>query len=424
MLASALRGMLDTLPEDTPKWRYVEEAAREVCRLFGYSEIRTPVLEQTELFLRTAGEVTDVVQKEMYTFVDRGKRSVTMRPEGTAAAARAYVEHRMYSGPQPVKLYYIAPMFRYERPQSGRLRQHTQFGIEVFGSGHPAVDAEVVMVGLTLFGRLGLKNLTVQLNSIGCPECRPRYRQALLDYYRGVTDKLCEDCRERFAKNPLRLLDCKRDECREFQANAPKTLDYLCGECSDHLRGVKEYLSRAGATFQINPLLVRGFDYYTRTVFEIVSSALGAQNSVCSGGRYDGLVGEIGGPATPGVGFGLGLERLILSLENQGVSLPGPERMQVFVATVGEAAFRSGCETLYNLRRAGLTADMDYMGRSLKAQMKYAGKLEARYVVFLGDEEISRGRGTVRCMDTGEQWDVDLAGLVDWLGERAVRSKR
>ena len=423
MLASALRGMLDTLPEDTPKWRYVEGAAREVCRLFGYSEIRTPVLEQTELFVRTAGEVTDVVQKEMYTFLDRGKRSVTLRPEGTAAAARAYVEHRMYSGPQPVKMYYIAPMFRYERPQSGRLRQHTQFGIEVFGAEHPAVDAEVIAVGLTLFARLGLENLTVQLNSIGCPECRPRYREALLDYYAGVTERLCEDCRERFARNPLRLLDCKRDECREHQRNAPKTLDYLCDDCSAHLDGVKECLARAGATFQMNPLLVRGFDYYTRTVFEIVSSALGAQNSVCSGGRYDGLIGEIGGPPTPGVGFGLGLERLLLSLENQGVNLPGPERAHVFIATVGEAAFKVGCEALYSLRWAGVAADIDYMGRSLKAQMKYANKMNARFVVFLGDEEISRGRGTVRCMDTGEQWDVDLAGLAKWFGEPALRSE-
>ncbi len=424
MLASALRGMLDTLPEDTPKWRYVEEAAREVCRLFGYSEIRTPVLEQTELFARTAGEATDVVQKEMYTFRDRSKRSVTMRPEGTAPAARAYVEHRMYSRPQPVKLYYIAPMFRYERPQGGRLRQHTQFGIEVFGAAHPAVDAEVVMVGLTLFDRLGLKDLTVQLNSIGCPGCRPRYREALLEYYRGVIDGLCDDCRERYRKNPLRLLDCKRDICREFQKGAPKTMDYLCDECSRHFEGVKEYLGRAGASFQLNPLLVRGFDYYTRTVFEIVSSALGAQNSVCSGGRYDGLIEEIGGPSTPGVGFGMGIERLILSLENQGVSLPGPRRAEVFIATVGEDAFKLGCETLYRLRKAGVNADIDYMGRSLKAQMKYADRLDARFVAFLGGDEIARGCGTVRNMGTGEQYEVEIPNLVGWFSEAVSRSER
>ncbi|NPV70630.1 MAG: histidine--tRNA ligase [Firmicutes bacterium] len=424
MLATALRGMVDVLPWDSQRWHYAEGVARDICRRFGYSEIRTPVLEQTELFTRTAGEATDVVQKEMYTFTDRGGRSVTMRPEGTAPAARAFVEHKMYTLPQPVKMYYIAPMFRYERPQGGRLRQHTQFGIEVFGSKHPAVDAEVIMVGLTLFNTLGLKDLTVQLNSIGCPECRPRYREALLDYYRPLLGSVCEDCRARFEKNPLRLLDCKRDGCREAQKSAPRTVDYLCEECASHLDTVKDHLTRAGANYTINALLVRGFDYYTRTVFEIVSASLGAQNSVCSGGRYDGLIEEIGGPSTPGVGFGLGLERLLISLDNQGVALPGPARLDVFIATVGERAFNAGIEQLYRLREAGLVAEIDYMGRSLKAQMKFADKFSARLVVFLGDEEIERRVSTVRCMDTGEQHDVPIAGLASWLVEAGLGCKR
>ncbi|MCR4398991.1 MAG: histidine--tRNA ligase [Firmicutes bacterium] len=415
MPASALKGMLDTLPDETPRWRLVEARVREVCALFGYSEIRTPVLEQTELFIRTVGESSDVVRKEMYTFQDRGGRSVTMRPEGTAPAARAYVQHRMYLKPQPVKVFYIAPMFRYERPQGGRLRQHTQFGIEAFGSSHPAVDAEVVSVGLSLFGRLGLGGLSVQLNSIGCPRCRPAYREALRDYYRGVVGELCGDCRERFEKNPLRLLDCKRDECRKYRERAPRTVDYLCAECADHFEAVKEYLGDAGFTFEVNPLLVRGLDYYTRTVFEIVSATLGAQNSVCSGGRYDGLVEQIGGPPTPGVGFGLGLERLLLSLENQGVALPGPAGLDVFVATVGEEAFKSGLRTLHALRKAGLTSDTDYMGRSLKAQLKHADRLGARFVLLLGEDELARLSCTIRRMDTGAQWQVPLDEVPSWL---------
>ncbi|MDI6869984.1 MAG: histidine--tRNA ligase [Bacillota bacterium] len=415
MLTTRPRGTLDVTPAEAFKWHYVEEQIRRITRQYGYTELRTPIFEHTELFARGVGETTDVVQKEMYTFTDKGGRSLTLRAEGTAPAVRAYLENGLEAEAQPTKVYYLGPIFRYERPQAGRLRQHTQFGVEAFGSANPALDAEIIHLAWVFLKRLGLSGLTVDVNSLGCPACRPVHRQALLDYFRPHADGLCADCRRRYAQNPLRLLDCKNGACRRVAAGAPVILDHLCDECAGHFARLRQYLAEFGVEFRVNPWIVRGFDYYTRTVFEIIHEGLGAQSTVCGGGRYDGLIAHLGGKPTPGIGFGLGLERLLLALEKQGVRLPPPAAVDLFVATVGEAAAERAPALVAELRREGMAADLDYLGRSLKGQLKYADRLRARFVAVLGEAELAEGRARVKEMATGQETEVKLGELASWL---------
>jgi len=398
------------LPGAVYVWEYVEGAIREVCRRYHYLEVRTPIFEHTELFERTTGETTDIVEKQMYTFRDRGGRSLTLRPEGTAPVVRAYLE-----APErpllPWKVFYLGPMFRHERPQAGRFRQFVQFGVEALGSDDPALDGEVIALACDLFGKLGLQGLSVHLNSIGCPRCRPSYRQELLAYLRGQ-EGLCADCTRRVEVNPLRVLDCKEPSCRALVREAPRPVDFLCEECGRHFAAVRAFLERMGIPYVLDPTLVRGLDYYTRTVFEIMHGALGAQNTVCAGGRYDGLVEQLGGDPTPGVGFATGLERLIATLELEGRVPPPPRELQVLVVYAGEAARQAALDILYRLRASGWQADIDYLGRSLRAQMKHAARLGAPLVVMVGEEEMAAGEVTVRDMLSGEQLRV-RAGDVD-----------
>ena len=410
------RGTYDVTPLEAPRWQALEARIRDVARRFGFGELRTPVLEARELFQRTVGETTDIVQKEMYVLTPPGSdRQLVLRPEGTAAAVRAYLENGLHNGPQPVKLYYIQPMFRHERPQAGRYRQHVQFGVEVFGAGEATADAEIIALAVTLFAELGLEGLAVHLNSIGCPVCRPRYRQALLEYYRPRAARLCADCRARLESNPLRLLDCKVPEDQPHKAGAPRTVDYLCEACRAHFEALQGALDALGIAYRLDPGLVRGLDYYTRTVFEIRYGGLGAQDTVCGGGRYDGLIELLGGPPTPGVGFGMGLERLLLTLEAVG-RLPGtPPALDAYVAVTGAVPRTRALRLVQDLRRAGLGVDMDHVGRSLKAQLRAAGRLGARHVVILGDAEWAAGQATVRHMASGTQRQVALAELAGFL---------
>lgn len=418
MLTTRPRGTLDVIPAEASKWHFLETEIRRITRQYGYAELRTPVFEHTELFTRGVGGTTDVVEKEMYTFTDKGGRSLTLRAEGTAPAVRAYLENRLDAEAQPTKVYYLGPIFRYERPQAGRLREHHQFGVEAFGSADPALDAEIIHLAWDFLGRLGLSGLTVNVNSLGCPVCRPVHRRALLDYFAPHLGELCPDCQRRYVQNPLRLLDCKREGCRRLSAGAPTILDHLCDECAAHFARLQRYLAEFGVEHQVNPGIVRGFDYYTKTVFEIIYAGLGAQSTICGGGRYDGLIAQIGGKPTPGIGFGLGLERLLLTMAKQGVLPSPPPGVDLFVATVGEAAARRAPALVAGLRREGLGADLDYLGRSLKGQLKYADKLRARFVVVLGEEELAAGRVRVKEMTSGQETGVELSSLASWLGTR------
>lgn len=412
MLTNAPRGTKDILPDSVGDWNYVEGEIRELCRRFGYSEIRTPIFEHTELFQRGIGEGTDVVDKEMYTFTDRGDRSITLRPENTASAVRAYLQNKLYAESNLVKLFYIGSMFRYDRPQAGRMREFHQFGVEALGEANPAVDAEVILLAMSLLEGLGLKDLELSINSVGCPKCRSKYRTMLQDFFRDKLDDLCEDCRSRFDRSPLRILDCKKDSDKPYMADAPKITDCLCDECSDHFAKLKEHLANAGISFQHDPRLVRGLDYYTKTAFEIKYPPLGAQSAVAGGGRYDGLIEEMGGNPTPAVGFATGLERLLLALESQNL-LPEKNRsVDAYVVALGEAAQSEGFKLLNNLRKAGLSAAMDFAGRSMKAQMKQANKLGARYALILGDDEIAEGVVMLRSMSDSQQEKVALAEVI------------
>ena len=412
MLTNAPRGTKDILPDSVGDWNYVEGEIRELCRRFGYSEIRTPIFEHTELFQRGIGEGTDVVDKEMYTFTDRGDRSITLRPENTASAVRAYLQNKLYAESNLVKLFYIGSMFRYDRPQAGRMREFHQFGVEALGEANPAVDAEVILLAMSLLEGLGLKDLELSINSVGCPKCRSKYRTMLQDFFRDKLDDLCEDCRSRFDRSPLRILDCKKDSDKPYMADAPKITDCLCDECSDHFAKLKEHLANAGISFQHDPRLVRGLDYYTKTAFEIKYPPLGAQSAVAGGGRYDGLIEEMGGSPTPAVGFATGLERLLLALESQNL-LPEKNRsVDAYVVALGEAAQSEGFKLLNNLRKAGLSAAMDFAGRSMKAQMKQANKLGARYALILGDDEIAEGVVMLRSMSDSQQEKVALADVI------------
>ncbi len=416
MLTRAPKGTKDVLPSESYKWQYIEKIMRDVCARFGYREIRTPVFEHTELFLRGIGDTTDVVQKEMYTFLDKAERSITLKPEGTAGVVRSFVESNLSGAAQPTKMYYLnCPVFRYERPQAGRFREHHQFGIEAFGSFAPSIDAEVICVALSVFRELGIEGLALNINSIGCKECRPAYNKALIAYLEEKQDELCKDCRQRMKTNPLRVLDCKQEGCSAIVAGAPKTIDYLCEECAVHFDGLKSRLTSVGIEFEINPLIVRGLDYYTKTVFEIIATGIGAQSTVCGGGRYDGLVEELGGKPTPGIGFGMGLERLLLVLDVLGIEIPQPSLCDVYVCTLGAAASEFGFKIASDLRAAGIKAECDHMGRSMKAQMKYAGKIGAGRVIIIGDDEITGGAAVVRDMAKSEESKVAMAQLIEFI---------
>ena len=403
------RGTNDITIQDSYKWQYVEDKIRNATREFGYREIRTPIFEHTELFLRGVGETTDVVQKEMYTFEDKGGRSITLRPEGTAGAVRSFIESGIVSGPQPTKMYYLsAPVFRYEAPQAGRLREHHQFGVEVFGANDASIDAEVISLAHTVLKRVGVKDLSLNINSIGCRNCRPAYNRALKDYFNSRKGELCRNCLDRLDRNPLRILDCKEEGCRKVASEAPVILDFLCEECSEHFESLKGYLEAIGIEYSVNPKIVRGLDYYTKTVFEIISNSIGAQGTVCGGGRYDGLVEELGGPSMSGIGFGMGIERLLLVMEASGAEIPQYKGPDLFICTMGAQARKKAFELVYSLREKGISADMDHTIRSMKAQAKFANKLGAAYTLSLGDNEISEGKANLKNMSDGSVTEISL----------------
>ena len=383
---------------------------RSEATMHGFGEIRTPVFEHTELFQRSVGETTDVVQKEMYTFHDKGDRSITLRPEGTAGAVRAMLEHALYNDGLPVKLYYFTSCYRYEKPQAGRLREFHQFGIEMFGTSSPIADAEVISLAKSIFDRLGIKNLSLEINSIGCPECRAKYHEALKAYFSQYKDQLCETCLSRLDRNPMRILDCKSPICSKIAENAPCMLDYLCDDCKAHFEGVKDYLNAADIAYRINPTIVRGLDYYTRTVFEFVSNDLGAQSTVCGGGRYDGLVSEMTNQSKelPALGFAVGIERLIMILEAQGVELPTATKCEIYIAAMGEAAQITAFKLVRELQKCSVIAECDVCSRSLKAQMKYADKIGAAFTLVLGDDEIQSGKAQLKNMSTGEKSKISI----------------
>lgn len=404
----APRGTQDVLPAESDKWQYVERTALSIARDYGYREMRTPVFEHTELFLRGVGETTDVVQKEMYTFTDKGGRSITLRPEGTAGAARCLLEHGLQNGPLPQKVAYLTSCYRYEKPQAGRLREFHQFGAECFGAAEPQADAELIALARTVLQTLGVTGVSLHLNSIGCPTCRAVYHNALKAYFSARKEELCTTCQERLERNPMRILDCKSPICHEIAAGAPVMLDYLCADCAAHFEEVRACLDAAEIPYELDTGIVRGLDYYTRTVFEFVSDALGAQSVVCGGGRYDGLIEELGGPHLPSLGFAVGLERLLLILEAKGAAMPEPPRCEVYFAPMGKAATRACFALVTRLREGGVAAECDLTGRGLKAQMKYADKLGARYTVVVGDNELSAGRAVLKDMSDGKTEDIAL----------------
>ncbi len=415
VLITKPKGTADVLPAQSGRLRFLESRLQTEAALFGFQEIRTPVFEHTELFRRGVGETTDVVQKEMYTFEDNGRRSVTLRPEGTAGCARAFLEHGLFNEPLPQKYYYFTSCYRYEKPQAGRLREFHQFGVEAFGSASPAQDAEVISLANHVFDLFGVKDLRLEINSIGCPKCRRDFQSALRTYFEGYKDQLCETCLSRLERNPMRILDCKSPVCSEIAKGAPKVLDYLCEECETHFTQLKQYLDALELPYTVNPTIVRGLDYYTRTVFEFVSDSIGAQGTVCGGGRYDGLIAELGGADCPACGFGMGMERLQLLLEAQGIALPEPERPELYIAPASPALASAALKLADRLRAEGFRTLTDVSGRSLKAQMKYANKLRALFTTVLGEDEIAAGKAKLKNMDTGETCETALAELPDVL---------
>ena len=409
MAYKAPKGTKDVLPEESYRWQYLEQTMRSVVRKYGLLEARTPCIEHTELFLRGVGNTTDIVQKEMYTFTDEGDRSITLKPEGTAGAVRMFVENGLFSEAQPTKMFYLyCPVFRYERPQAGRLREHHQFGVEVFGAPDASADAEVIAIASELFETIGVRDLTIKLNSIGCPKCRGNYQNALREYLKGRYDELCPDCKSRFETNPLRILDCKVDHCKEIVKEAPHTMDYVCDDCRNHMDQLTSLLDAIGIRYELDPMLVRGLDYYTKTVFEIVSGMPGAQGTLCGGGRYDGLIKELGGPDMPAVGFGLGMERLLLIMDQLGVTVEKPLRYELMLLGMGDEGKKLAFVLCQKLRALGICADTDHVGRSVKAQMKYADKVGAANVLVLGDNEISENKALIKNMKTGAQIETSL----------------
>lgn len=408
------KGTKDVLPNESYKWHYVESVVKGVAKDFNIKEIRTPTFEHTELFLRGVGDTTDIVNKEMYTFLDKGERSMTLKPEGTAGVARAFIENALFSNSQPTKMYYITPVFRYEKPQAGRLREHHQFGIEYYGSSSYIADVEVMLVAKSIFDRLNIKNLVLNINSIGCPECRKKYNEALKEYLKSNLDKMCATCKERFEKNPLRILDCKEENCKAITKEAPVVLDYLCDDCKLHHENVCKQLDKLNVEYTVNPHIVRGLDYYTRTVFEFVSNNIGAQGTVCGGGRYNNLVEEVGGKPCPAVGFGMGLERLILTLENLGLSVGEEEVPDLYIVAMGDKAKEEVLFLAQSLRSNGVSTEIDMMDRSFKAQLKYANKINAKYMIVLGDDEINNNKVGIKDMQSGESVDIELDKIVNF----------
>ena len=410
------KGTKDVLPFESYKWHYVERIARETADLYCLNEIRTPTFEHTELFLRGVGDTTDIVNKEMYTFLDKGERSITLKPEGTAGVARSFIENGLFNNAMPLKMYYITPVFRYENPQKGRLREHHQFGVEVYGGAGADTDAEVIKLAYTVLKKCGL-SVKLYINSMGCPECRKKYNEALKGYFADKLDKLCPTCRERYYKNPLRILDCKEEGCKALCKDAPKIVDYLCDDCSSHFKKLQELLTDCGVAYEINPFIVRGLDYYTKTVFEFVTTALGSQGTVCGGGRYDNLISQLGGTPTCGVGFGMGIERLLMLMEAENVVIPMHENVRLYIASMGDEAYKKAFEIASELRDKGVKAEIDHAGRGIKAQFKYADKIRAENVVTLGDNELSTGVAQIKNMADGKLTEIKISDISSYFAK-------
>lgn len=408
LITKRVYGAEDVLPKDSYKWQLIEDIMRSEAAAYGFKEIRTPVFEHTELFQRGVGDTTDVVQKEMYTFNTKGGTSLSLRPEGTSGAARAVLEHAVYNDGLPIKTYYFDSCYRYEKKQANRYREFHQFGVELYGASSPAADAEIISLATTLFDRLGVTDLQLELNSIGCPACRAEYHKALKKYFEGYKDKLCDTCLSRLEKNPMRILDCKSPVCSEIAKDAPVVLDYLCDDCKNHFQQVKAYLDAAEIPYIVNPKIVRGLDYYTKTVFEFVTTRLGSQGTVCGGGRYDGLIEELGGQHTPSLGFGLGMERLLALMEKQGIEIPLPPSCDIYIAGLGEEAQKKAFTLVKEVRETSLIAECDIVGRSLRAQMKYADKIGAKFSMVIGENEINENKAILKNMETGEKTEVPL----------------
>lgn len=407
MAIQAPKGTKDLLPTDSYKWHYLEDKFKNIAASYGYREIRTPVFEYTELFQRGVGETTDVVQKEMYTFDDKAGRSLTLKPEGTSPAVRAFVESSLYNEVQPTKLFYFTPVLRYENVQKGRLREHHQFGIEAFGAQEASVDAEVISLAMRVYKELGVNGIELNINSIGCPKCRKNYNEALKKFLSENYDELCSTCNTRFDKNPMRILDCKVDHCKEIVKGAPVILDYICEDCKDHFEELKKYLTAMGIEYKIDPLIVRGLDYYSKTVFEIINNNI----TICGGGRYDYLIEEVGGPSMPAMGFGMGIERTLLTLEENGIEIPNPPYIDLYVGAMGDVAKVEAIKLINALREVGIKCECDHMNRSVKAQMKYANKIRARFTVILGENELKSSLARFKRMSDGEQFEVKLDNL-------------
>lgn len=412
LITKAIKGTKDVLPKDVHKNQYIEATALDVASKFGYKEIRTPVFEHTELFQRGVGDTTDVVQKEMYTFDDKGGRSITLRPEGTAGAVRSFLENGLCNEALPQKVCYLISCYRYEKPQAGRLREFHQFGVECFGTASPLADAEIIALAKSIFDTLGVRDLSLEINSIGCPKCRAEYHKALKEYFASRKDELCDTCKGRLDRNPMRILDCKSPICHEIAQGAPVVIDYLCDECKEHFEKVQKYLDAQNIEYKINPQIVRGLDYYTKTVFEFVSNSIGAQGTVCGGGRYDGLVEELGGQHTASLGFAMGLERLMLLMEAQGCEFPQAEKPDLFIVALGEKATLKALEIAKDMREEGFSALLDLNQRSVRAQMKYADKLGAKFNVVIGDNEVENKIAKLKNMQTGEESEINLDTFV------------
>ena len=417
-MISIPKGTKDVLPADAYKWHFVEDTARKIAARYNLKEIRTPVFEHTELFLRGVGDTTDIVNKEMYTFLDKGERSITLKPEGTAGVVRSFIENGLASGVLPLKMYYLTPVFRYERPQAGRLREHHQFGVEIFGGKGPETDAEVILLARDYIAALGVEGVELNLNSIGCKHCRPKFNEALKEYLRPHLPEMCDTCRSRFDKNPLRILDCKEEACSKINENAPKTVDFLCDECREHFEKLKEILDACGVKYRLNPKLVRGLDYYSKTVFEFVSTQIGSQGTVLGGGRYDTLIENLGGPQVPAVGFGSGIERMLLVLENTGKRIPEEAPLGAYIAGLDGEGRKAAFQLCDTLRKTGISAEFDHAERSVKAQFKYAGKVGAKYVVVIGSNELESGEYTLKNMADSTSETVKAERVAEYLAQK------
>jgi histidine--tRNA ligase len=424
VITQAPKGTKDVLPSEVYRWHELERIIREQAEKYGFNELRTPIFEHTELFLRSVGDTTDVVQKEMYTFNDKGNRSITLKPEGTASTVRAFLEHGLYNQPLPLKTYYFTPVFRYERPQAGRLREHHQFGVEVFGAPQATLDAELIAFALSIFKNIKIDGLSVNINSIGCPECRQAYNEALMSFLESRKEKLCDTCKERLERNPLRVLDCKVPSCREELKDVPVILDYLCSNCSEHFNNLKLTLNELGISYNIDPMIVRGLDYYSKTVFEIIyTNDRNESLTVCGGGRYDGLTKQMGDVQTAGAGFGMGLERVLMIMAEKGLDFDQPEPAELFIAAMGAKAAARALKLTCLLRSAGIKAETDHSGRSVKAQLKYANKLAFKNVLVIGEDELSSGIYRLKNMNTGEECDLNEEELINYFIQKGSLAK-